>query len=132
MATAIICILILLVCLYSLRKYLKMLITGGSCCGGGDAPKAIRVQDRNVSHYPYQLVMKVGGMSCQHCVIRVENALNEMDGIWATVNLSAEQAMVRCKEKPDLDKLRQAVTGSGYSVLSIEQAASETDGGKRG
>ena len=54
--------------------------------------------------------------------MRVENALNRLDGVWAEVDLGAHRATVRTKQRPDEAALRQAVRGAGYLVLSVEQA----------
>lgn len=121
MPTVIICCVLLIIVVFSVRSYLKKLSTG--CCGGGDAVQRIKVKDRNADHYPYEADLQIGGMSCRNCQIRVENALNSLDGVWATVDLSAGKATVRCKTQPDEDTLRKAVTGVGYSVRSYTRAS---------
>ena len=56
-------------------------------------------------------------MSCGNCVRNVENALNALDGTWATVSLEDNTATVLLKDKPDIDKLSKAVSDAGYFVL---------------
>ena len=56
-------------------------------------------------------------MSCENCAIKVENALNELPGTWATVRIGDKQAVVRTKQEPDLDAMRTAVRAAGYIVL---------------
>ena len=63
--------------------------------------------------------MTVEGMSCGHCSSRVEQALNAIDGVTATVNLEAKTATLQlASEVPD-DTLRKAVEDAGYEVGSI-------------
>lgn len=89
MSTAIICVLLIIISVFGIRSYMKRLASG--CCGssGEKSPKRIKVKDKDLSHYPHQCTMKVDGMSCGNCAVRVENALNAMEGVWARVDLEA-------------------------------------------
>lgn len=64
MSTAVICILLIVICVFGIKSYLKRLTSG--CCGssGEKAVKRIKVKDRDLSHYPHQCILKVDGMSC--------------------------------------------------------------------
>ena len=57
------------------------------------------------------------GMSCGNCVRNVENALNSLDGTWASVSLEDNMATVLLKNPPDIEKLSKAVDDAGYMVL---------------
>ncbi len=97
------------------RRYRR----GGGCCG--EHEEAVRrnaAADRNKSHYPYEAALEIGGMTCENCARRVENALNELDGVWAKVSISTRKAKVLCKTEPDETALRTAVRGAGYVVTS--------------
>ena len=118
MPTAIISTVLLLIVVFSIRSYAKKM---SSDCGGGDTLKSNPVADTDISHYPYKVVIGVGGMTCGHCVAHVENVRNAMDGVWATVNLKSGQALVRCKQQPDLQAFHRAVVRAGYQVQSLEQ-----------
>ena len=53
---------------------------------------------------------KVEGMSCNHCRMRVENALNTIEGVHATVTLTPPAATVEfSKEEKPLSKLQAVV-----------------------
>ncbi len=43
---------------------------------------------------PYQLDLAVSGMTCGACAMKVEKALNELDGVQASVNFATESARV--------------------------------------
>lgn len=57
------------------------------------------------------------GMTCQHCVMTVEEALGRVDGVRdVTVDLDSATATFS-KEKPvDMTAVRQAVADAGYKV----------------
>jgi len=91
---------------------------GSACCGPiEDAPTRLAVTDRNKSHYPFVTTLDIGGMTCENCAIRVENALNALPGTWATVSIASKQAVVRTKNEPDRTRMHDAVSQAGYVVL---------------
>jgi len=99
-------------------NYIKKLKKGGDCCPEHEeTTKSVRVNDRDKSHYPYEAKLAIDGMSCNNCVRNVENALNALDGTWATVSLEDNMATVLLKNPPDIEKLSKAVADAGYMVL---------------
>ena len=48
--------------------------------------------DTDASHYPYRDELLIGGMSCDGCAQNVANALNALDGVWATVTYADHTA----------------------------------------
>ncbi|AEB76271.1 heavy-metal-associated domain-containing protein [Clostridium botulinum] len=66
--------------------------------------------------------INIEGMSCNHCVNHVKNALMEIEGINA-VNVSLEEkfAIVEGKDLDD-SKMKTEVEDWGYKVISIEEA----------
>ncbi len=64
MATAIICMILIIICIFGVRSYMKKLSHG--CCGsGGDSEVRIRPADRDISHYPFVYRIGIDGMTCQ-------------------------------------------------------------------
>lgn len=53
---------------------------------------------------------KVEGMMCNHCRTHVENALNGIEGLKATVTLNPPIAVVECDHEPNLAELQKVVT----------------------
>ena len=99
-------------------SYIKKLKKGGDCCPEHEeATKSVKVKDRDKSHYPYEAKLAIDGMSCNNCVRNVENALNALDGTWASVSLEDNMATVLLKNPPDIEKLSKAVADAGYMVL---------------
>jgi len=93
--------------------------TGSACCG--EHEKSLRragAQDRNKSHYAHEVTLSIGGMTCNNCATRVENALNALPDTWASVSIADKTAVVRTKDEPDMGTLSRAVAEAGYVVLS--------------
>ena len=91
---------------------------GSACCGEREAaPERLAVADRDRSHYPFEITLRIGGMTCENCARRVENALNALGDTWATVSIASHTAKVRCKREPDLRRLSDAVREAGYVVM---------------
>lgn len=95
---------------------------GKSCCSDGASGKKAKkvvVTDTDPSHYPYSDELLIGGMSCDGCAQNVENALNALDGVWATVTYADHTARVRSKQAIDRGALVAAVRDAGYYVMTL-------------
>ncbi len=116
-------LIILLIVLISLAAAAaaKKMRRGGGCCGEHEtAEKKVAAADRNKSHYPWTVTLDIGGMTCENCSRKVENALNRLNGTWANVSISSHSARVLCKDEPDEALIREAVRSAGYVVTSCE------------
>lgn len=121
MGTAIVIVIIVVICVFAIYSYGHKMRRGGGCCGSHEAAeKKVKVADKNKDHYPYAVTLTIDGMTCSNCSRRVENALNSLDGVWAKVDLGERKADVRLKQAPNNDALRHAVQDVGYTVLSIQ------------
>lgn len=62
--------------------------------------------------------LRIGGMSCEHCVQRVQKALRGVDGVVdANVDLAAKSATVTADaDMVTVDALIRAVEGVGYTA----------------
>lgn len=95
---------------------------GKSCCSDGASckkAKKVVVADTDESHYPYHDELLIGGMSCDGCARNVTNALNALDGVWATVTYADRTARVRFKQPIDRGVLEAAVKDAGYYVMTL-------------
>ena len=86
---------------------------------GGKKAKRVVVADTDPSHYPYSDELLIGGMSCDGCAQNVANALNALDGVWATVTYADHTARVRSKRPIDRGVLEAAVRDAGYYVMTL-------------
>lgn len=63
--------------------------------------------------------IKIEGMSCGHCKMAVEKALNEIDEV-KNVNVSLEDKLAVVEVDSNIDeKLKEAVEDEGYTVTAI-------------
>jgi P-type Cu+ transporter len=76
------------------------------------------------------ITLRPGGISCASCVSTIEQALLELPGVdRAAVNMGTERVTVDYDpEHVTLDRLRQAITDSGYELLEEEVQAADNGG----
>ncbi len=64
--------------------------------------------------------ISIEGMSCEHCVAHVKNALEGIDGVSAVeVNLEGKYAIVQTDVNDEI--LKEAIEEEGYDVVKIEE-----------
>lgn len=120
MATAAIIGLIIVICLFAVRSYIKKLAHG--CCGaGGDDEKKLVADSADLTDYKYKCTVTISGMTCKNCSARIENKFNRHDGIHASVNHKNGKAEIRALKPVEDLFIRQIVIGLGYGVISIER-----------
>ena len=65
----------------------------------------------------------ISGMSCNGCRTKVEKALNEMDGVEATVTLDLLRATITSEKPVSLFKLQKALYAAGNYIISESDAS---------
>ncbi len=63
-----------------------------------------------------QVQLTIGGMTCASCAARIEQRLNKLDGVTATVNYATEQATVAYPPTLSVGELVTAVEATGYTA----------------
>ena len=64
-------------------------------------------------------ILKVKGMSCQHCVMSVKKALNQLEGIQnVQVDLQKEEVRFDNTKALALNRIEKAIEEAGYEVIS--------------
>jgi copper ion binding protein len=62
--------------------------------------------------------LNIEGMSCDHCVRHVSDALKEIPGVKkAAVSLKEKNAVVDHEDKVTLEAMKNAVVEAGYEVV---------------
>lgn len=85
--------------------------------------KAVEIQNKKIIEKEVdnmEKTMLIEGMSCGHCSARVEKALNELDGVNATVDLDKKTAFIKLSKEVNDEVLTKAVTDVGYEVVSVK------------
>lgn len=63
-------------------------------------------------------VIKIKGMSCDHCVMAVTKALNEIDGIKdVKVDLAKGEAAFEEEISVDMNMVQEQIKKAGYEVV---------------
>ena len=121
---AILILIAFLIC-YAVFRSVRRLKNGNTCCGERPEDiKRINVKDKNKAHYPFFAKASITGMTCSNCAIKVENALNGLDGVWATVRVETQMAVVRAKQPIKESLVRDAIHRAGYGVCCIKYSLS--------
>ena len=94
---------------------------GGGCCGSGSNT----IRDKKTLTEPKigEKLLTVEGMHCENCEIRVENALNRLDGVLCKVNLKKKTATVSYSAEVSDEVLKETVEKLGYQVTQIRDQA---------
>ncbi len=64
-----------------------------------------------------EIVIKIDGMSCQHCVVRVKKAIDAVEGVSSSVVEIGKADVTFDESKTTLDAIKEAINGSGYKVV---------------
>ncbi len=63
-------------------------------------------------------VLRVRGMSCNHCVMSVKKALSKLDGVLnVKVDLQKGEVSFDNTKSLGLGKIEEAITDAGYEVV---------------
>lgn len=90
---------------------------GGGCCGSGG--NTIRLKKNLDAPKLGEKTLTIEGMHCENCEIRVENALNRIDGAASRVSWKKKTAVVSYSADISDEMLRSAVERLGYKVTAI-------------
>ena len=107
-------LLVVVIAIFQVKKHFK----GGGCCGSGSTT----IRDKKTLTEPKigQKTLLIEGMHCQNCEIRVENALNRLDGVLCKVTLKKKTATVSYSREVSEEVLIQTVEKVGYTVTGIQ------------
>lgn len=106
-------LVVIIIALLRTKKHFK-----GGCCGSGGNT----IRDKKILAEPKlgEKVLTVEGMHCENCEIRVENALNRLDGAACKVSLKKKTAVVAYSIEVSDQLLRETVERLGYKVTAIQ------------
>ena len=60
--------------------------------------------------------LKIDGMTCEHCVAAVREALTDVDGVVQFTDVSLADGTAEIEGNPDSDVLVAAVEAEGYTA----------------
>jgi len=62
---------------------------------------------------------KISGMTCNHCVMRVEKAINSVEGV-DKVKVSLAKGLAKVKGEHSSQELAKAVQEAGYNAQKLD------------
>lgn len=106
-------LVIIMIAILRAKKHFK----GGGCCGSGSNT----IRDKKTLNEPKlgEKTLVIEGMHCENCKIRVESALNHLDGVVCKVNLKKKTATVSYSVDVPDELLKETVEKMGYKVKQI-------------
>lgn len=117
MSNYIIAGILIVVLFFCIRSSIKHFRGEGGCCGGG----TYKARKKKLKTVIGQKTVSVEGMSCQHCVNRVMEAINSLDGASALVKLKKGLVIVSMDHPISNEIIQNAIEKAGYTVTNIKE-----------
>lgn len=118
-STIVIVVILAVILFFAVKNSIPHFRGEGGCCGGSGKEKLIK--PAKLERIIATKVIKIEGMRCENCNRRVQNALNQLDGVNAKVYGDRAEAVVKLGRDIEDIELEKAVTDLGYRGISIEK-----------
>lgn len=116
MTNFIIIVILAVILVPGIRSSIKHFRGEGGCCGGG----AYKAHRKKLNTVITRRTFTVEGMSCQHCVNRVMEAVNSIDGASAVVHLKQGKVAVSMDREISDTVIKEAIEKAGYTVTGVK------------
>lgn len=113
MTDGIIIAILVVALFFGIRATVKHFARKGGCCGSAD----YKPKKKKLSKVLYQKTFRVEGMHCEHCKARVEEVVNDIQGVSGSVNLKKGILTVSYAEDVDDELIKSKIERVGYKVL---------------
>lgn len=112
MTDIIVGIILVVVFIVGLRATKKHFKHESGCCGGG----TYKAKKKKIDNVIEKKTFKVSDMTCQHCVNRVQEAVNSIDGASGVVNLKKGIVVVSMSREISDEEIVGKIEKAGYKV----------------
>ena len=120
MADIIIVLILIVIASFCDTNRQRNICSGESPCCGGGSGTVKKVKEKHLDGPVMGTkTMKIKGMTCEHCVNNVTNAINKVAGASAKVSLKDKEAIISYDRELSNIELRKAVEDAGYEVISL-------------
>lgn len=119
MADIIIVLILIVIAIFAIKQTKKHMHGESPCCGGGSGSTKKARKKHLDGPVMGTKTMKIKGMTCEHCVNNVTNAINKIPGASAKVSLKKKEAVISYDRELSNIELRKAVEDAGYKVVSL-------------
>lgn len=113
MTDGIIIAILVVALFFGIRATVKHFARKGGCCGSAD----YKPKKKKLSKVLYKKTFRVEGMHCEHCKARVEEVVNDIQGVSGSVNLKKGILTVSYAEDVDDELIKSKIERVGYKVL---------------
>ena len=113
MTDGIIIAILVVALFFGIRATVKHFARKSGCCGSAD----YKPKKKKISKVLYQKNFKVEGMHCEHCKARVEEVVNDIQGVSGSVDLKNGTLTVSYAEDVDDELIKSKIERVGYKVL---------------
>ena len=120
MVDVIILIIVAVIIVFAFRGSVKHFKGEGPCCGGG-TKGLIKEEDKVLEKSKLgEKIIKIEGMHCEHCKVRVEEAVNDLHGVAGRADWEKGLLTVSYAEAVENDRIKEKVERAGYHVTEIQ------------
>lgn len=116
MTNYIIIAILAVILILGIRSSIKHFRGEGGCCGGS----TYKAHKKKLTTVIARKIFTVEGMSCQHCVNRVMEAVNSIDGASGVVHLKRGKVDVSMEREIDDAIIKEAIEKAGYRVTGVK------------
>ncbi len=118
MINVILILIVVVIAFFAIRFTVKRLQGKAGCCGGG-GQNSVMIEPKHIEKILGKKEIVIDGMKCKNCSSRVQNALNALENVNASVNLKKKTAKVKFGQGITDELLKSTVEGCGYKVVEI-------------
>ena len=119
-------VLLSLAAILALWRVIRRFRRGSACCG--EREKNVRRTGPawgRLGGAPYAAEIEIQGMTCENCARKIENALNELDGVRARVNYPERRATLR-SSRPGMEaQARAKIREAGYITAKYTEKSAD-------
>ena len=120
MGTVIVIAVLVIIVILAVRPSIEHVRGKGGCCGGGgDEIKLPKKKLDNPVIGKY--IFYVDGMHCENCKNRIENKVNNIEGVSCQVKLKKKQAIISYDRDVDSDEIKSLIEKMDYTVEKVEK-----------
>lgn len=113
MTDGIIIAILVVALFFGIRATVKHFARKSGCCGSAD----YKPKKKKLSKVLFQKSFKIEGMHCEHCKTRVEEVVNDIQGVSGSVDLKKCTLTVSYAENVDDEVIKSKIERAGYKVL---------------
>ncbi len=105
---------------FAIRFVVKRIQGKTGCCGGG-GECSVMVEQKPIAKITGKKEILIDGMKCKNCSAKVQNALNSLPNVNATVNFKKKSAKIKIGQGVTNDLLKQTIENCGYTISQIKE-----------